>query len=587
MRFIFPKIIFSIGFIILLLPLSVNSYYYLSIKSSIFDNNISRIDFKVTDSKYYANVDFITDDYPITQITKPNWIKSEFGSGGSVKTELGLFNYNRHTVKLKADSDCTILISFIDEYQKLNNKKYPVFSKYKNITINKDKLNVENPVVGQNKIITKEIKLKKDEIVELGFSSKKHVPTFRDFDNPPDLSWPTIMLIMCGGIFLGCSFGKGLADYNNSKLASFSAPERIAYYDFLRIISILFVIFNHTDGFHCYLKEGLDQGLIQYFHIILSVITKFAVPMFFVITGALLLEKHETVGTILKKRLYRIFIVIITFTTVSYYIKYLSVGNVYSLSNFLRGLLNGRLSAPGIFSYWFLYAYMGILVVLPFLRVVAKSLNKETFSLLFTLVVIFSVILPILNLLLTFYNIKPILFQNTFMQNITYFTSTSIFYVLLGYYLDKKINILKLNRTHLILLIAMFTLAVAIALFATFLDSKIHNGKFSQKYLSCTMPFIIVSLFLFVKKISYVLPHNKFFVKTILTMGPLVFFVYLFDGPLKFCIYKSLYNTLEKIAPNISNYTVIYSLFWVITSLSVSSVICFYLRKSPRIRKYL
>ena len=185
---------------------------------------------------------------------------------------------------------------------------------------------------------------------------------------------------------------------------------------------------------HCYLKEGFDQGLIQYFHIILSVITKFAVPMFFVITGALLLEKHETVGTILKKRLYRIFIVIITFTTVSYYIKYLSVGNVYSLSNFLRGLLNGRLSAPGIFSYWFLYAYMGILIVLPFLRVVAKSLNKETFSLLFTLVVIFSVILPILNLLLTFYNIKPILFQNTFMQNITYFTSTSIFYVLLGYY---------------------------------------------------------------------------------------------------------------------------------------------------------
>ena len=213
--------------------------------------------------------------------------------------------------------------------------------------------------------------------------------------------------------------------------------------------------------------------------------------MFFVITGALLLEKHETVGTILKKRLYRIFIVIITFTTVSYYIKYLSVGNVYSLSNFLRGLLNGRLSAPGIFSYWFLYAYMGILIVLPFLRVVAKSLNKETFSLLFTLVVIFSVILPILNLLLTFYNIKPILFQNTFMQNITYFTSTSIFYVLLGYYLDKKINILKLNRTHLILLIAMFTLAVAIALFATFLDSKIHNGKFSQKYLSCTMPLVL------------------------------------------------------------------------------------------------
>ena len=158
-----------------------------------------------------------------------------------------------------------------------------------------------------------------------------------------------------------------------------------------------------------------------------------------------------------------------------------STPNPNSLSNFLRGLLNGRLSAPGIFSYWFLYAYMGILIVLPFLRVVAKSLNKETFSLLFTLVVIFSVILPILNLLLTFYNIKPILFQNTFMQNIIYFTSTSIFYVLLGYYLDKKINILKLNRTHLILLIAIFTLAVAIALFATILDSKIHNGKFSQK----------------------------------------------------------------------------------------------------------
>ena len=71
-----------------------------------------------------------------------------------------------------------------------------------------------------------------------------------------------------------------------------TAPSRKLHIEFLRILACLFVIFNHTDGFYIY--AGCDlQAPPFWIYLALSVFTKFAVAMFFSISGALLLPKVE------------------------------------------------------------------------------------------------------------------------------------------------------------------------------------------------------------------------------------------------------------------------------------------------------
>ena len=82
--------------------------------------------------------------------------------------------------------------------------------------------------------------------------------------------------------------------------------KKLLYIEFLRAIAVLFVIFNHTggDGFRLFLKY--PAGSIQYWTCLsVSIFCKFAVPVFFMISGALLLGKDEPLKVLWKKRIAR------------------------------------------------------------------------------------------------------------------------------------------------------------------------------------------------------------------------------------------------------------------------------------------
>jgi len=575
-----PQIIFSFLFILFFIPLSIDAYHYLSYKTTLVQNN-ARIDFSVTNSESFANIEFINDGDQDIQSNHPDWIKSKYGKGGVITVQQNLLDYKQHTIRFKANSDCSVLISFLGEDRRLNNKRYPVFSKYKDIVINKEKLNLTNTVAWHDKRITKKIILKKDEVYELTFKSKKHFPHFSDYDTKPKISLTSIFLIIIAAFIFGSIIGK---NYNSSTISN-SEKKRVAYYDFLRIISILFVIYNHTDGFHFYLK-GIDQGLIEYCHIALSVFTKFNVPMFFLITGALLLGKDESISLIFRKRFLKILTVVTTFTIIDWYITYLQSGTTHSKTDFIRFILQGNLQAPGIGSYWFLYAYMGLLIVLPFLRTIANSLDKEKFLVILAIGITFTTVLPILNLILRYYEIKQIEFNGNLTIQISYYAGSPIFFGLVGFYLDRVFNLNKLKTRHYLGLTFIFAVAIVVATFMTILEKKV-TGNFSQNYLSCTLPFIVIPMFLMIKKVITDLPYNNYVCKISLLGGPLVFFVYLFDGPLKAIIYEQFFKITKIMIPSIENYPVLYSLEWGISSIIISSVICYVLRKSPFIRKYI
>ena len=74
------------------------------------------------------------------------------------------------------------------------------------------------------------------------------------------------------------------------------------YLDFIRIIAIFLVVVNHTGAFRFPDCPGwLNIG--YWCQMIWNDIVKMAVPMFFMVSGALLLPKEETIVELFKKRI--------------------------------------------------------------------------------------------------------------------------------------------------------------------------------------------------------------------------------------------------------------------------------------------
>ena len=142
---------------------------------------------------------------------------------------------------------------------------------------------------------------------------------------------------------------------------------RKTYLDALRVLAAFLVIFNHTEGFHLFLEQAADGSAASWLRVMLSVFTKINVPVFFMISGALLLGREESYGVLLRKRVARFLSVLVLFSLVIYLDR-----NPESrdMSDFVYGLFSGEINL----SYWFLYAYLGMLLALPFLRKIAGKL---------------------------------------------------------------------------------------------------------------------------------------------------------------------------------------------------------------------
>ena len=69
------------------------------------------------------------------------------------------------------------------------------------------------------------------------------------------------------------------------------------YFEWMRILACGLVIFNHLEGYTLYKSSiGMKQGL----YMLLTMITRINVPLFLMISGALLLKKEEDIITVIK-----------------------------------------------------------------------------------------------------------------------------------------------------------------------------------------------------------------------------------------------------------------------------------------------
>ena len=201
--------------------------------------------------------------------------------------------------------------------------------------------------------------------------------------------------------------------------------------ELMRVVACFFVIFNHT-GENGFFRFSLcDSGGFRFWvYLAVSIFCKFSVPLFFMVSGALLLEREESLGRLWRHRIGKIALVLLAWSFF-YYLDEVWLGwREFRLGDFAGQLLWGNWNL----SFWYLYTYLAMLMTLPLLRKFAGSLTNREFVYLFSLAFVFSSLLPVLQYLLWQENHS---FNSDFQLGWVY---AQIFVCpLLGYFLRKRI----------------------------------------------------------------------------------------------------------------------------------------------------
>ena len=244
--------------------------------------------------------------------------------------------------------------------------------------------------------------------------------------------------------------------------------ERIFYYDLLRAFAIIAVLICHADHYF-----GLQSTPIEtIFRITFHDIGRIGVPIFLMISGALLLNRDYELSDFLKRRFARIiypfiFWIIIIIAQLCLMGKYKGIWTVF-------------IGDPSI--TWYFWALIGIYLFLPVINSFIKEYGDTGLK-------YFLAIWFITIILQTFNAYPPF---KTF--DLNYFANY-IGYPILGYYLDTKVFKMSDRKVSLR---GFLILLVSLAVFVT-LDV---NGLIDLTYLNVPIVLMGLGLFLFIKYLN-------------------------------------------------------------------------------------
>ena len=140
---------------------------------------------------------------------------------------------------------------------------------------------------------------------------------------------------------------------------------RITYLDCLRCIAILFVIVLHAMS--PILSNPVYYGISSWYLCLLqNPLNRTGVPLFFMISGYLILRSPDTLipSTFYRRHLLRLALPLCAWNLIYLLADALRTGVPVSLDAFFSSLLNRGQS----YHMWFVYTMMGIYLAAPFLK---------------------------------------------------------------------------------------------------------------------------------------------------------------------------------------------------------------------------
>lgn len=205
--------------------------------------------------------------------------------------------------------------------------------------------------------------------------------------------------------------------------------KRKTYIDFLRIVAIYMVLFNHSGKNGMMLFTISRQSPFYPFYLFNSIFIKIAVPVFLMISGTLLLGKNESYSDIVKRFL-KFAAVLLAASFISYlYDCFYRHSMTFSIIDFFIRVYKQPISI----ALWYMYSYLAFILMLPFMRTLAQNMDKNAFRWMLVMHGLIS-LLPIIEYILRQGNIHHY-------SGFSFFISPQfVLYPLLGYYFGYRIK---------------------------------------------------------------------------------------------------------------------------------------------------
>ena len=171
------------------------------------------------------------------------------------------------------------------------------------------------------------------------------------------------------------------------------------YIEYLRVAAMVAVVLSHIgstaasdfpDSYHTP-AGALYSSVVNLLH--------FAVPVFFMISGALMLDskKELTIEKLFKKYILKYAAVILVFGWGYAFIEEVFNDRSISLGHFVRSFCN-MLQRKTWAHMWYLYALLGILFLVPVLRLMVRHFSDEQMKYWIGISVLFLSIIPMVEL---------------------------------------------------------------------------------------------------------------------------------------------------------------------------------------------
>ena len=272
--------------------------------------------------------------------------------------------------------------------------------------------------------------------------------------------------------------------------SSTQSPDRLAWIDLLRVIAAFLVVLDHCTVIPPH--ANVEGSANVWFEPLLKVIAKPAVPIFVMISGALLIRPSLDLGVFLRRRLLRLLPPFFFGSAIYLIYRIVVFENTISLLSCLRLIWTGE----AYFHLWFFYVLFGVYLAIPFLSLCWRQQASERYPL----------IIFFLAIWLAFYSLFPTLAAmlesateysfNSGLSPYVGFFGGFVGYAMMGKYLaDRPINTS--------LAIGMLLAGISLTTTAVLLADRYQIASIAARGNSPLRILIIVGIYAIAQQITF------------------------------------------------------------------------------------
>ncbi len=336
--------------------------------------------------------------------------------------------------------------------------------------------------------------------------------------------------------------------------------------DIIRGLAIIFVLYNHLYTYEVsFLKT--DSIFLFIFYQLCALICRCGPPLFFMISGALLLGKEESYLHILRHRVLRIVLVMLLCA-------FIKCINGLSFRDYLHMVffdLN-----------WYLYAYLAYLLMLPFLRLIAINSKREH-------VIIYLISCSVFYLscgIFYFFNTEIMIYDLVSLFNERWASQCwGIVFPLLGYYVYRADDYdLKNSKLTSWFILFMTIFSVVVCFILTDIDIKNNEAFHVDMMRQHFILFPSILIFSLCLKINNL--KNIIITKTIVSISNTVFGIFMLETHsglrgrlLQFKYFTNIYSCISN--------QYVQAVFLLVAELIMYFIIISILKKIPLLKRIL